>query len=454
MLRVGGLGRGRADARRLVRAQPSRGQSRRRAGRATCRASSSGSTAGPATSRPSTPSPTRPTPFAARTAPSRPTSPACRSASCCRCWRGTWTSALLIRSMSHNIDAHSPIPMLTGLAERDDARTARSSRSMHGFRGECRRTCTSARASPRRRRPARAAVRPVEIADPTGNARRAAAVLARRRHQRRPLRPAPRAARRRRPHARRRPGQRAVEQHGPDLPAGRRYPHVDRRCATRSTWPASSDELRDRYGANFFGQSCLLARRLVEAGTRFVQVKWYDGTAFDAWDVHGADLGGMVRMEQQLCPRLDQGLSALLEDLDERGLLRIDAGRGRRRVRPHAADQPLRRPRPLPALLLVPAGRRRRARRRGRRRQRPHRRPPDAPPGRPRRVRRHALPPARHRHQRRPARAAVRPRRATGVGAGGLGDYEVVVAVLASGGRQPAEGVTSSPQRADARRSP
>jgi uncharacterized protein (DUF1501 family) len=81
------------------------------------------------------------------------------------------------------------------------------------------------------------------------------------------------------------------------------------------------EAVRNRYGANFFGQSCLLARRLVEAGTRFVQVKWYDGIAFDAWDVHGADLAGMARMEQQLCPRFDQGLTALLEDLHQRGLL-------------------------------------------------------------------------------------------------------------------------------------
>ena len=81
------------------------------------------------------------------------------------------------------------------------------------------------------------------------------------------------------------------------------------------------ETLRDRYGANFFGQSCLMARRLVEAGTRFVQIKWYDGPAWDAWDVHGADLAGMARMEQMLCPRLDQGLSALLDDLDHHGLL-------------------------------------------------------------------------------------------------------------------------------------
>lgn len=81
------------------------------------------------------------------------------------------------------------------------------------------------------------------------------------------------------------------------------------------------EKLRDRYGANFFGQSCLMARRLVEAGTRFVQIKWYDGPAWDGWDVHGADLGGMVRMEQHLCPRFDQGFTALLADLEERGLL-------------------------------------------------------------------------------------------------------------------------------------
>ncbi|MDA1015225.1 MAG: DUF1501 domain-containing protein [Planctomycetota bacterium] len=79
--------------------------------------------------------------------------------------------------------------------------------------------------------------------------------------------------------------------------------------------------LRMQYGANFFGQACLMARRLVEAGTRYVQIKWYDVVAFDAWDCHGAELPGMMRMEQQLCPRLDQGLAALLDDLDDRGLL-------------------------------------------------------------------------------------------------------------------------------------
>ncbi|HEU4753214.1 MAG TPA: DUF1501 domain-containing protein, partial [Armatimonadota bacterium] len=81
------------------------------------------------------------------------------------------------------------------------------------------------------------------------------------------------------------------------------------------------ESVRERYGGNFFGQSCLAARRLVEAGSRFVQIKWYDGPAWNAWDTHGADTGGLVRMEQHLCPRFDYGLSALLDDLNQRGLL-------------------------------------------------------------------------------------------------------------------------------------
>jgi uncharacterized protein (DUF1501 family) len=80
------------------------------------------------------------------------------------------------------------------------------------------------------------------------------------------------------------------------------------------------EDLRNRYGANFFGQSVLMARRLIEAGTRFVQVKWHDIDG--AWDIHGFNSTGVERMEQELCPRFDQGLSTLLDDLEERGLLR------------------------------------------------------------------------------------------------------------------------------------
>ncbi len=79
------------------------------------------------------------------------------------------------------------------------------------------------------------------------------------------------------------------------------------------------DSLRDRYGANLFGQSLLLARRLVEAGTRFVQIKWYDWDG--AWDIHGFNSTGIERMEEELCPRFDQGMTALLDDLHDRGLL-------------------------------------------------------------------------------------------------------------------------------------
>jgi hypothetical protein len=80
-----------------------------------------------------------------------------------------------------------------------------------------------------------------------------------------------------------------------------------------------SETLRSRYGANFFGQSLLMARRLIEAGTRFVQVKWYDWDG--AWDIHGFNSTGIERMEEELCPRFDQGMAALLDDLQDRCLL-------------------------------------------------------------------------------------------------------------------------------------
>ena len=78
--------------------------------------------------------------------------------------------------------------------------------------------------------------------------------------------------------------------------------------------------LRDKYGRNTFGQSCLLARRLVEAGTKVVEVIWPKVANSDnhSWDVHS---GLFKRMKDQAAPMLDNGLSTLLEDLDERGLL-------------------------------------------------------------------------------------------------------------------------------------
>ena len=75
------------------------------------------------------------------------------------------------------------------------------------------------------------------------------------------------------------------------------------------------EKLRDRYGRNTFGQSCLLARRLVEAGTRVVEVVWPKVANSDnhSWDHH---VGLSKRMKNQSGPMLDQGLSALFEDLD------------------------------------------------------------------------------------------------------------------------------------------
>ena len=83
---------------------------------------------------------------------------------------------------------------------------------------------------------------------------------------------------------------------------------------------AESAELRAKYGNNTFGQSCLLARRLVEAGTRVVEVNWPKIANSDnhSWDVH---VGLSQRMKDQSAPMMDAGLSTLLEDLDDRGLL-------------------------------------------------------------------------------------------------------------------------------------
>jgi len=77
----------------------------------------------------------------------------------------------------------------------------------------------------------------------------------------------------------------------------------------------------DLYGRNTFGQSCLLARRLVEAGTKVVEVVWpkVANSNNHSWDVHQ---GLPKRMKEQSAPMLDRGLSGLFTDLDERGMLK------------------------------------------------------------------------------------------------------------------------------------
>lgn len=81
-----------------------------------------------------------------------------------------------------------------------------------------------------------------------------------------------------------------------------------------------SDATRESYGRNTFGQSCLLARRLVEAGTRFVEVNWPKIANSDnhSWDHH---TGLSTRMKTQSGPMFDAALSGLVADLDQRGML-------------------------------------------------------------------------------------------------------------------------------------
>jgi hypothetical protein len=82
-------------------------------------------------------------------------------------------------------------------------------------------------------------------------------------------------------------------------------------------------KVRERYGMNRFGQCCLLARRLIEAGVRFVTVNTFL-TVFNeiTWDIHCSKPFTSVQgMKEIVAPAFDQGYTALLEDLDERGML-------------------------------------------------------------------------------------------------------------------------------------
>jgi hypothetical protein len=80
-----------------------------------------------------------------------------------------------------------------------------------------------------------------------------------------------------------------------------------------------SPRLRDSYGMTLFGQACLAARRLVEAGSRFVTVFWDEyGLAGSGWDTHWDHY---PRMKNELLPGLDLAFAGLLADLDTRGML-------------------------------------------------------------------------------------------------------------------------------------
>ncbi|MBI3910657.1 MAG: DUF1501 domain-containing protein [Armatimonadetes bacterium] len=83
------------------------------------------------------------------------------------------------------------------------------------------------------------------------------------------------------------------------------------------------EALRQRYGMNKFGQSCLLARRLIEHGVRCVSVNMCE-TVFNemTWDMHGSPpFTPLIALKESLGPRFDTGFSTLLEDLHQRGML-------------------------------------------------------------------------------------------------------------------------------------
>ncbi len=85
--------------------------------------------------------------------------------------------------------------------------------------------------------------------------------------------------------------------------------HTDKTAAFR--YKDEPKDIQERYGTSTFGTQCLQARRLVEAGVAFVEVNW------GGWDHHG----GAAEPVKKRSPELDQGFSALIEDLKQRGLL-------------------------------------------------------------------------------------------------------------------------------------
>lgn len=105
-----------------------------------------------------------------------------------------------------------------------------------------------------------------------------------------------------------------------------------------------SSEAQAEYRTSNFGQGCLLARRLVEHGVRFVEV------SLGGWDMHQDIYARLQRIGE-----LDKALGALLGDLDRRGLLNETlVVLASKEARPHAKDQPKLWPRPLPESLPFP----------------------------------------------------------------------------------------------------
>ena len=94
-------------------------------------------------------------------------------------------------------------------------------------------------------------------------------------------------------------------------------------AANRGRLPAfslddESSEVRDRYGRHRFGQTMLMARKLAEAGVPMIAIHFNEMTVCDGWDTHSSNF---FALKSELLPMVDQSMSALLADLDQRGRL-------------------------------------------------------------------------------------------------------------------------------------
>ncbi len=119
----------------------------------------------------------------------------------------------------------------------------------------------------------------------------------------------------------------AIGNTGGNLPHGQDAGYLGSRhdplTLTALDLSAESENTRRRYGLNRFGQSCLLARRLVGSGVRFVTVNMFE-TVFDelTWDIHGSSPFSPIECYRDLCgPNFDNGFSSLIEDLAATGEL-------------------------------------------------------------------------------------------------------------------------------------
>jgi hypothetical protein len=119
-----------------------------------------------------------------------------------------------------------------------------------------------------------------------------------------------------------------LERRGPALPAAQTHGELRRQAVALTgaaggagrafALDAEPPRLLDRYGRHRFGRALVLARRLAEAEVPMIAIHFNEMTVCDGWDTHSKNFQAL---EGELLPMLDQGLSALLEDLEQRGLL-------------------------------------------------------------------------------------------------------------------------------------